>query len=280
MLQLAKLPRKLVAKPWGRTDIAACFDAGDAKIGEIWFDAIEQSLPILVKWLFTSERLSIQVHPNDAQAYAAGFSGGKEECWIVTDVTPGATLGLGTIRPLSAAELASAALSGELEDLIDWRPVQPGDWFHIPPGTVHAIGAGVTLVEIQQNSDVTYRLYDYGRPRPLHLEAGVAVSTPRPYADLRCGRLQRAGPLQSLASCDHFKIFYGEADSYHQLSEQNIWLIPLTGQCRFGTLTAYQGDVLYGVMPSAGTPSADFTFLAAIAQTKSDQVSPILFSKD
>lgn len=266
---LVKLPRTHVAKPWGRTDIAACFDAGDAQIGEIWFDSTDQSLPLLVKWLFTSERLSIQVHPNDAQAYAAGLSGGKEECWIVTDATPGATLGIGTVRPLSAAELKEAALSGALEHLMDWRPVQPGDWFHIPPGTVHAIGAGVTLVEIQQNADVTYRLYDYGRPRALHLEAGVAVSVPQPYTDLRCGKLDRAAQLQSLAGCDHFQTFYGAAQDYKQLSEEVIWFIPLTGDCQFGTLIARQGDVLYGTIPSEGTSSADFTFLAVLIPAKS-----------
>jgi len=129
-----------------------------------------------VKYIFTSEKLSVQVHPNDAQAGRAGeFDTGKEERRLVIDAEPGATLGIGFKEPISADAMRAAALDGSIADLLAWHPVRAGD-FCIPAGTVHAIGAGVSLIEIQQNSDITYRLYDYGRPRSLHLDKGVAVA--------------------------------------------------------------------------------------------------------
>lgn len=178
-----KLATRHVAKPWGRAVLPAPFsNPGSDRIGEIWFEAESApALPLMVKYLFTSEKLSIQVHPSDAQAQAMGLAGGKEECWLVLDAEPGACLGIGTVRPLAPGELRAAALSGEIEALIDWKPVQRGDFYYIPAGTVHAIGAGVSLIEVQQNADITYRLFDYGRPRELHLDEAVAVSRAAPY---------------------------------------------------------------------------------------------------
>ncbi|MDM7957508.1 class I mannose-6-phosphate isomerase [Blastomonas sp.] len=179
-----KLATRNVAKPWGKAQLPPPFrNPGTDRIGEIWFEAQDgPALPLMVKYLFTSEKLSIQVHPSDAQAKAMGLPGGKEECWLVLDAEPGATLGIGTSRALSSSALDAAALDGSIEALIDWKPVQRGDFFYIPAGTVHAIGAGVSLIEIQQNADITYRLYDYGRPRELHLEDGVAVAKAAPYS--------------------------------------------------------------------------------------------------
>ncbi len=179
----SKLATRQVEKPWGRAALPAPFhNPGSKKIGEIWFEAeTGPALPLMVKYLFTSEKLSIQVHPSDAQARAMGLASGKEECWLVLDAEPGACLGIGTLRPLGADELREAALSGEIEALMDWKPVQRGDFYYIPAGTVHAIGAGVSLIEVQQNSDITYRLYDYGRPRELHLDEGMAVAKGAPH---------------------------------------------------------------------------------------------------
>ncbi|CAN5130396.1 class I mannose-6-phosphate isomerase [soil metagenome] len=182
-MSATRLNTKSVEKPWGRTDLPAIFPHPDGrKIGEIWFDGPEgQHPPLLVKYIFTSEKLSIQVHPNDAQAHDRGLVGGKSECWYVLDAEPGATLGIGVNRPLSGDALRAAALDGSIEGLMDWKPVQAGTFYYIPAGTVHAIGGGVTLIEAQLNNDVTYRLYDYGRPRELHLTDGVAVSKAEPY---------------------------------------------------------------------------------------------------
>ena len=154
---------------------------GDEPIGEIWFEPPADA-ELLVKYLFTSERLSIQVHPDDEAARARGHARGKDEAWYVIDAGPGAAIGLGLTRAVSRDELRRAALDGSIEALLDWRPVAAGDLLYSPAGTIHAIGAGIALVEVQQNADITYRLYDYGRPRALHLDEAVAVAKPGPWA--------------------------------------------------------------------------------------------------
>ena len=173
-----KLPIRQVEKPWGRDTLPAPFPTPDGRrIGEIWFEPPHELPDLLVKYLFTSDKLSVQVHPSDAQAIAAGLGRqGKEECWLVIAAEPGATLGIGFHQPLDADTMRAAALDGSIEQLMQWYSVRPGDFFYIPAGTVHAIGAGVSLIEVQQNSDITYRLYDYGRPRALHLDQGIAVA--------------------------------------------------------------------------------------------------------
>jgi len=174
----AALPVRMVEKPWGRDALPAPFVAPPGqRIGEVWFEPPPQLPGLLVKYIFTSENLSVQVHPSDAQAEAAGLGRqGKEECWLIINAEPGARLGMGFRGPIDPAAMRAAAIDGSIEHLLDWVPVSAGDFFYIPAGTVHAIGAGISLIEVQQNSDVTYRLYDYGRPRELHLEAGVAVA--------------------------------------------------------------------------------------------------------
>lgn len=183
-----QLPVERVAKPWGRRQLAAGFaDAGDDEgpIGEIWFRPEGPQSPLMVKYLFTSERLSIQVHPDDAQAQRDGHLRGKDEVWVILSTDAGATIALGPKLPTTRAELAAAAIDGSIEALLDWRPAAAGDVIYSPAGTVHALGAGLVLIEIQQNIDLTYRLYDYGRPRPLHLDAGLAVSNTQPFAARR-----------------------------------------------------------------------------------------------
>lgn len=174
-----------VEKPWGRHDLWPGFDdapADAAPVGEVWFDTEPGADPeLLVKYLFTSERLSIQVHPDDAAALAAGYKRGKDEAWLILAAEPGSTIALGTREVTTRAALTAGALDGSIVDLVDWRPVKAGDVIYSAAGAVHAIGAGITLIEVQQNVDLTYRLYDYGRPRELHLEAGIAVSDPAPY---------------------------------------------------------------------------------------------------
>jgi mannose-6-phosphate isomerase len=246
------LERHFVEKPWGREDIPAVFGApAGQRIGEVWYEAPDGApLPLLVKWLFTSEKLSIQVHPSDEQALARGLSSGKEECWYIVDAEPGAVLGIGTTQTLTADELRAASLSGEIEGLMDWKPVQAGDYFYIPAGTVHAIGAGITLVEVQQYADITYRLYDYGRPRELHLDDGVAVSKAAPYADPRSGKAK--GNTQ-LVDGPYFKLWLVDnADALAALPADNQrWIVPLeghqAGQCQLadaGVIVPFNAPVL------------------------------------
>jgi mannose-6-phosphate isomerase len=177
------LPTRAVEKPWGMDVLPAPFAAPDGtRIGEIWFEPPAALPDLLVKYIFTSEKLSVQVHPDDAQTLAAGLGRqGKEECWLVIDAQPGAALGIGFDQALDRAAMHQAALDGSIERLMTWHPVQAGDFFYIPAGTVHAIGAGVSLIEVQQNSDITYRLFDYGRPRELHLEEGLGVALGQVY---------------------------------------------------------------------------------------------------
>jgi mannose-6-phosphate isomerase len=174
----ALLPIRQVAKPWGRDLLPAPFSAPSGeRIGEIWFEPPPAVPQLLVKYIFTSEALSVQVHPSDAQAPGHG----KEECWLVIDAEPGARLGIGFDRAIGAEAMRAAATDGSIEQMLTWHPVSAGDFFYIPANTVHAIGAGVSLIEVQQNSDVTYRLYDYGRPRELHLDQGIAVARGETY---------------------------------------------------------------------------------------------------
>jgi len=238
------LGMRQVAKPWGRSVLPAPFmNEGSAPVGEIWFaDAGAEPLPLLAKYLFTSEKLSIQVHPNDAQARASGLPSGKEECWLVLDAQPGAVLGIGTTRPLNAIELHAAALDGSIEGLMDWKPVARGDFFYIPAGTVHAIGAGVSLIEVQQHADITYRLYDYGRPRELHLDDGVAVSDARPYAHPRARRVDFAedhllvdGPIFRVAICGADAVLAGSGATL---------ILPLSGTVVANGSVAGAGDCI------------------------------------
>jgi mannose-6-phosphate isomerase len=135
--------------------------------------------PLLVKLLFPAEKLSVQVHPDDAQARALGETRGKTECWYVLEAQPGAAVALGLTDGANVATVRAAIADRTMESLMEWVPVSVGDMLFVDAGTVHAIGPGVVLLETQQTSDVTYRLYDYGRPRELHLEKGLQVMKPK-----------------------------------------------------------------------------------------------------
>lgn len=204
---MSQLPTRIVEKPWGRRELPAPFtNSTDQPIGEIWFEPPAELGALLVKYIFTSEKLSVQCHPSDDQTEASGLGRqGKEECWLVLDAQPGATLAIGFNDPVDQATMRQAALDGSIEDILTWHPVEPGDFFYIPANTVHAIGAGITLVEVQQNSDITYRLYDYGRPRELHLEQGMAVALGTPYPPELHQRVAKAGAA-TLVEGPHFRL--------------------------------------------------------------------------
>lgn len=229
-----KLSTISVNKPWGRQTLWPGFEAvpaGGEPVGEIWYQ-VAQGAPepeLLVKYLFTSERLSIQVHPDDDDARAAGYARGKDEAWLILAAEPGATIALGTRYPVTQAELRVAALDGSIETLMDWRSVKAGDVIYSPAGTVHAIGAGLTLIEVQQNVDLTYRLYDYGRPRELHLDAGIAVSNPVPFVDSPAP-IQGTPDRDVLVEGGKFVIERMRGDQTRRLSLPTpAWIIPVTG---------------------------------------------------
>ena len=261
-----KLDTKVVEKVWGRSELPPAlsrFETG-SKLGEVWFDAPGRELPILVKWIFTSEKLSVQVHPTDAQARERGQPSGKEECWYILDAEPGATLGLGTKRPMTGEELRAAALDGSIEDAMDWKPTRAGDFWSLAPGIVHAIGAGVTLIEVQQNADITYRLYDYGRPRELHLDDGVAVSVAEPFPMARHSRPE-PGP-EPLVDGEHFRLWLraGEGALDGIPTDQARWLMPIEGQARVGGESAGPGECLYAEAGAEASVAAGAKVLVAV----------------
>lgn len=199
MPPIRTLPR-LVSPPWGGSTLAAELGKGadpTARIGEsweVWKDNVvvgepgvrladRVRLPILVKLLDTRAVLSVQVHPDDAAARRMlGAPSGKAEGWVVLRAEPGARIAYGLRHPLPAEDLRAHALSGAIEDDLRWIEVAAGDVIDVPPGTLHAIGAGLLLYEVQQPADLTFRLYDWGRGRELHLDAALEVAIREPVA--------------------------------------------------------------------------------------------------
>ena len=134
-----------------------------------------QDFPLLVKLLFPKEKLSVQVHPDDALAQKYGEPRGKTECWYALDARPGAAVALGLKTGVTIDEVRHAVEDHSLESLLTMVPVQKGDMLFVDAGTVHAVGPGLVILETQQTSDLTYRLYDYGSKRELHLEKSFAA---------------------------------------------------------------------------------------------------------
>jgi mannose-6-phosphate isomerase len=132
--------------------------------------------PLLVKILFPHEKLSVQVHPDDKLAQQIGEPRGKTECWYVLEAQPGAAIALGLKAGSTVEAMRKAIGDHTLEAMLEQVPVVKGDMIFVDAGTVHAIGPGVVLLETQQTSDITYRLYDYGRPRELHIDRGLAAT--------------------------------------------------------------------------------------------------------
>lgn len=169
------------------------------------FGAVDGSgFPLLMKWLFPREKLSVQVHPNDEQARAVGEPRGKTECWYVLSADPGATVSVGFEEEISREEIARAIADGTLESKMRYLPVKSGDMVYLEAGTMHAMNPGVVVLETQQYSDTTYRLYDYGRPRELHLERGLAVTNVESRSGLMAPE-ERDGFMR-LASSPYFAV--------------------------------------------------------------------------
>ena len=264
-----RLTTRRIEKIWGRRQLGLGFSdvpADRDPVGEIWFEG-GTAPELLIKYLFTSAKLSVQVHPSDAAAQARGHAHGKEECWLVLDTEPDARIGIGLREPVGETALRAAALDGSIEDMLDWKPVSPGDIFHLPPGTVHAIGAGVTLLEVQQNIDLTYRLYDYGRPRALHLDDAVAVAHREPWvAPPRPGEIDPGREI--MATGGAFTLERWTCARATQLAMADtgpLWLIPLDGGGALDMQPIAPGEVWM-----AGTEAAlDYsgTVLAAYARS-------------
>jgi mannose-6-phosphate isomerase len=198
-----RLTAELKEKIWGSLKLEPWYASDRRLIGEVWFTRAEP-LPLLVKLIFTEENLSVQVHPDDAFAKEHEHSRGKTEMWHILRAAPGAKVAMGFREEISRERLREAAVTGEIMDLLNWVEARPGDTFFIPAGTVHAIGAGLALCEVQQQSDVTYRLYDYGRGRELHLDKGVMVSRTSGHPGY-APRLALPDGSELLAECEYFR---------------------------------------------------------------------------
>jgi mannose-6-phosphate isomerase len=254
-----------VEKPWGRHRLWPGFEQAMADpVGEIWFQSPGDTAPdLLIKYLFTSEKLSVQVHPNDEQARAAGLPRGKDECWVILDAEPHSTIALGTKTPTDRETLHAAALDGSIVDLLDWKPVKAGDFFYSGSGTIHAIGAGITLVEVQQNSETTYRLFDYGRPRELHLDAGIAVSDPVPYQPHPMPGLVEANRNILVEGPSFVLERWADGPRSFALPEgMTGWLVPLKGEGLIDGLAFRAGECIAveGQAELLAAPGSDLLF--------------------
>ena len=242
---IRKLPSTFVDKIWGVVRLPAPFPhPSQNRIGEVWFAPPDELDELLVKYIFTSERLSVQAHPDDRQAQGMGLgSKGKSECWVILDAEPGATIAVGFRDEITPEEMRASALDGTIVDKLVWHEVRAGDVFYIPAGTVHAIGGGVSLIEIQQNSDITFRLFDYGRPRDLHLDQAVEVATTGPYPEQLRTRMGNDAGL--LVDGPHFRLHYWRAQGsvpLPKLGQAPSLLIPFSGEVSFEGETLGAGD--------------------------------------
>ncbi len=237
-----RLAPRAIAKVWGATQLEPWHRDTVEKTGEIWLEHPQGfRLPVLVKFLYTSEALSVQVHPDDDSARQHGHLCGKTEMWVILRAAAGARIAHGLREPVTRDRLREAALSGEIERLREGKPVAAGAGRLPPAGVVHAIGPGLALCEIQQNSDVTYRLYDYGRPRPLEIEKAVEVAhlgpAPPPVVPARLGPGR-----ELLACCEQFRVERLRLEAQTSLEIAcNAVLIVLEGRGTVGSEAFHPG---------------------------------------
>jgi len=250
---------EIARKPWGRVDLRpwSSIDASADPVGELWFGRMDEraaSPALLLKLLFTSQPLSIQVHPNDEFAHAIGLPNGKTEAWYILSAPPGARVALGLKRILTPQALRAAIRDGSIAGHVQWRPVAQGDVILVPGGTIHAIGANIVLAEIQQRSDTTFRLFDFGRQRELHEDSAVAASdagpppTQLPARRLTDGRtVLVASPPFVLERIDL------QANSHWELdTDREAWLLVIDGKGRVGRANATVGEAIFIEADHAG----------------------------
>ncbi|HTC49265.1 MAG TPA: type I phosphomannose isomerase catalytic subunit [Candidatus Aquilonibacter sp.] len=270
-------------RPWGTHDLTPIYPNHkfEEKIGEAWLtgdqckiqngplagqtlaqlsEQYQQKLvgdaardarrfPLLLKFLFPHEKLSVQVHPDDEQAHRVSQPWGKTECWYVAHAKPGSQIGLGLKTGVTVAQLEEAIYEKHAEDLLNWLNVYTGDMIYVSGGTVHTLGPGSVIVETQQQSDTTYRLYDYGRPRELHLKDGMAAVKLK----VASGKVRRPAPMQiegsnnrqaSLIAAPYFVVDMFEMKSAVELHTQDD-----SGKTSAQILVAVEGC---GVVETAG----------------------------
>jgi len=271
-------------RPWGTLDLSPIYPNHkfEEKIGEAWLtgdagkvangplsglsladltvkygrelvgDAAldPKRFPLLLKFLFPHEKLSVQVHPDDEAARRVGLPCGKTECWYVAHARPGAQIALGLKPGVTREQFALSIEQNRAEEMLNWINVYSGEMIYVTGGTVHTLGPGSIMLETQQQSDTTYRLYDYGRPRELHLKEGLAVikessgsgKVIRPAPSKVNGGANRRAPL---ISAPYFTVDMFELKGPHSFKTQDG-----SGERSVQILVAVEGC---GIVETPGT---------------------------
>jgi mannose-6-phosphate isomerase len=241
-----------VAKPWGTVDLRPWSNARNdgIPIGEIWYERPDNAAKdplLLLKLLFAKQPLSIQVHPGDSFAHSIGLPSGKTEAWYVLSAASDAKVAVGLNQRLNPRQLREAIESGSILDLVRWQTVVPDDIIFVPAGTIHAIGAGVVIAEIQQRSDATFRLFDYGRQRELHTDRAIAVADAQP-AFFRGIPSRLTDSRTLLLSNEHFvfeKVDLAPSSAWYLEAERETWVLVLKGDACVGSLKVGIGDAVF-----------------------------------
>ncbi len=291
---------------WGGQKLKTLFgrDNGDGKISESWELSVHPDgesrtdegtlssyisehpesvggngkLPILIKYIDAAQSLSVQVHPNDVYALANEGDNGKTELWYIISAEEGGGIYCGFRRDTDRAEFLTKVQNGTVEELLNFIPVKAGDCYLIEAGTVHAIGAGCVICEIQQSSNVTYRVYDYnrlgadGKPRPLHIERASEVINYRRFEDrTHQGEAVQVsgGWMQTLTSCRYFTCRKLELDGeYRETARQSFLAVNiLSGAGAINGQAFTAGDSFFIPCGEALTVSGN---AVAILTTQSD----------
>jgi mannose-6-phosphate isomerase len=243
---------RAVRKPWGGSDLQpwSGIDGTVDAVGELWFERADDNAPIpalLLKLLFTSKPLSIQVHPDDTFARAMGMPNGKSEAWYIISAEPGSRIGVGLERRVTPQELRASIRDGSIVELVRWRLVEKGDVVFIPAGTIHALDAGIVLAEIQQRSDTTFRLFDYGSQRELHEDNGVAVANAWPLRPAQ-KPIRLTNERTVLVASRYFvleRLDLPEGSSWALLAEAETWVLVLDGHVAVGPAAASMGQAVF-----------------------------------
>lgn len=243
---------QIVRKPWGSADLRpwSNVDHDGVSIGELWFQRADKSAPdpaLLLKLLFTTQPLSVQVHPEDDFARSIGLPNGKTEAWYILSAAPDAEVAVGLKRLLSSAELRAAIDDSSIVGIVQWRLVHAGDVCSVPAGTIHAIGAGIVLAEIQQRSDATFRIFDFERQRELHIENAVAIAKTGPVEE-QSPPAKLSEARTTLIANRHFvleKIKLQRGSRWLLHARRETWMLVLEGQSGIGAIDASKGEAVF-----------------------------------
>lgn len=276
---------RIVSKPWGSTDLLPWSEvqSDGVAIGELWFQRPDADAPashLLLKLLFTKEPLSIQVHPDDAFAHSIGLLNGKSEAWYILSAMPGAKVAVGLKRQLTTAQLRATIEDGSIADLIEWRQVRKDDVVFVPAGTIHAIGPGLVLAEIQQRSDTTFRLFDHGRQREIHVDKAVAAATAGP-AERQSTRRHLTNARDVLVTSPHFvleRIDLPPNSNWQLHAEHETWVLVVDGYARIGLMNAFVGEAIF-VEADDASLKAGADGLTALLAYLGPEVDPHLLTR-